>query len=734
LTAWAGVACTVLFSLWLRVGPVWPFVFTPWGVDFQEPDAWFHLRTAHNLLAHFPFRSGFDPYALFPGGMNMPTGPLWDYMIACAAWIVGLGSPSPDLTDHVAAWLPAILGALCPIPVFWVSRRLFGLTAGLFAALWVAVTPGDFITYTHLSNADHHAAEGFFSLLVFCFLCVAMHAHEMDAREVRSRSAVFLPALAGVSLGALLATQPAAIFVPGILIAATVFQPSLARATLYVFGAAAVVLLPVGENAYSGYDWLSLGAGALAVTAVWLFDLLQVRILHVHKAWASWARWIAVALAVILAFGIARLARPALIPSLLSEIHGVNSSDVAELRPVVVVSRGLGANIRQMNLHLGVIWIPALPGLLWIAVFALRKRQPSLTLLALFSLAFTIAAFMHWRMILYFVPFAAILAGAVSAWLSHFAGDLKYRLPLALAIAAAMLAFNIPPALHRMTLPTEGVGRDWFEALAWLRLHSPEPFGDSTVWNRYFPRLKPGQSPPVPAPAYGIAVWWDTGYMVEDLSRRIPLANGFGAGLDEKDAQNRTRDIASFYSSIFPESAVNLLRKMHARYVIVDSTIPELPAMSGLSKLGVMQRAAGYNSENSYRVYWYDEGGYRKPLYVYSADYYQAMGVRLFLNDGRAVLGTGPVVFKVQNDGRGHDVITGNKRFESARAAGEFVALSRENVIVGCVDPVVSCFDVPAVRGLHRVFTSDPAPLSAARAVHAVKIFEVEPAPPPGSQ
>ena len=721
------MACAVLFSLWLRTGPAWPFVFTAWGVDFQEPDAWFHLRTAHNLLAHFPFRSGFDPYALFPGGMNMPTGPLWDYLIACAAWIVGLGSPSPDLTDHVAAWLPAILGALCPIPVFWVSRRLFGLTAGLFAALWVAVTPGEFLWLTHLGNADHHAAEGFFSLLAFSFLCVAV-----DAGEGRSRGAwlptVLLPAFAGVSLGALIATQPAAIFVPGILAAATVFEPSLARATLCVFGAAAVILLPVAENPYSVYDWLSLGAGASAVAAVWLLDLL-----HARKGWPSRARWIAVAIAVVLAPGIAELSRPALIPSLLSSIRDLNTSTVAELQPVLVASRVLGKNIDSMNIHLGIIWIPALPGLLWIIIFAFRKRQPSLTLLALFSLAFTIAAFMHLRMILYFAPFAAILAGAVSAWLSRFATDLRYRLPLAAALAAVLLACNIQPAIGRMTFTTAGAGRDWFEALTWLRLHSPEPFGDSALWNGYFPRRKAGQSLPLPAPAYGIAIWWDTGYMVENLSRRVPIANGFGAGTDEKDAETRTRDIAGFYTSLFPDAAVNVLRKLSARYVIVDSTIAAFPTMVGRSKLDVIQQTAGYNTEYSYRLLWHDESGYRKPMFVYFADYYQVMGIRLFLNDGEAVHGTGPVVFRIQNDGAHHDVIVSARHFDSARAAGDFVAGQHGvNLIVGCMDAVVSCFDVAAVHGLHRVFTSNPSPISLKGEVNTVKIFEVEPAPPAG--
>src|SRR5579862_6041594 len=512
------VACAVLLSLYLRVVPPWHIVFAPWGVDFQETDAWFHLRTAHNLLAHFPFRSGFDPYALFPGGMNMPTGPLWDYMIASTAWFAGLGSPSPVLTDHVAAWLPAILGALCPIPVFLAARRLFGLTAGVLAALCIASTHGEFLWLTHLGNADHHAAEGFFALLVFCFLCAAA-----DRKTSR-----WLPVLAGVSLGALLAAQPAAIFVPGLLVGAVMLSPSLAPAVVWTFAAASVVMLPVTIGLYTRYDWLALAAGAGAAGAVWALDIL-----HRRRGWPSWARWIAAALALVLVLGIVEAVEPRLIPSFLAEIGTLNQSTVSELQPVVTV-RSLRAGFRDAVFHLGWSWIPALPALAGICILALRRRRPPLTLLAVFSLAFTAAAFLHLRMILYWAPFAAILAGAACACLTRLLPHLRQRLLLDAGLTVVLLGFSVPPAIERMSSTISGAGRDWFAALTWLRVHSPEPFADTALWNAYVPRQEESGRSSLPAPSYGIGLMWDTGYMVEDLSRRVPLSNGFGAGVQEQ--------------------------------------------------------------------------------------------------------------------------------------------------------------------------------------------------------
>jgi len=75
----AAVAMSVLLAFAFRVVPGYHAVFTAHGISFQEPDAWFHMRTVHNLLAHFPWRSGFDQYAyaVYPLGENVTTGPFW---------------------------------------------------------------------------------------------------------------------------------------------------------------------------------------------------------------------------------------------------------------------------------------------------------------------------------------------------------------------------------------------------------------------------------------------------------------------------------------------------------------------------------------------------------------------------------------------------------------------------------------------------------------------------------
>jgi len=133
----------------------------------------------HNLLAHFPLRSGFDPYALFQRGQNIPTGPVWDHLLATVAWILGLGSPSAILIDRVGAWMPAIAGAAFPIPAYALARRQFGSAAAAFAALRMALASGGFLWLTHLGLADHHAAEGLFAFLTLCFVATALDTGKM---------------------------------------------------------------------------------------------------------------------------------------------------------------------------------------------------------------------------------------------------------------------------------------------------------------------------------------------------------------------------------------------------------------------------------------------------------------------------------------------------------------------------------------------------------------------------
>jgi len=706
------IVTAVMAALALRVLPAWPAVFTSTGVNFQEDDALFHLRTVHNLLAHFPYRSGFDPYALFPNGQNIPTGPLWDYLIASTAWLLAFGSPAPLFVDRVAAWLPAILGALFPIPAYFLARRFFGAAAAGFAALWIALLPGAFLWITHLGLADHHAAEALFAFLTLVLLCAAV--------ETSGAHRAVLAVLAGVSMGAFLATRPAGIFVPAILACAAAWEPLVAFPALLSASTAALIFIPVTGALWSEYTWLAL-ACAIAVPVA----SLGFAFLERWRNWPGMVRPIAIlaALAVLAAgLSIPGIARPSLVASLWFEVRRVMGvgpggrmvMSVGELQPIF---SGREPGWGPVFDNLGTVWIPALPALVWVLWQAIRVRRPGLRLLAVWSLIMAIGALIQLRMVVYFAPVAAVLAGAACARLTGWKRPV-YRRVASAALVALIIAVSLPQAIRGVRVDASP-GTDWDMALLWLRRNSPEPFADANAWWQYHARLSRAASPPE-LPKWGVAVWWDKGWAVEHIAHRVPMSNGTQAGADE---------LARFYTETSAESAVRWLQKSGARYVMVDPTMSLLGdpnrafLPSALEILGQDQKDyVRFMIQTNRVIAW--------SVPVYLPDYYRTMAARLYLFEGAAVPGTGPWLFETQRTvttgGTTAEVLLRSQHFASESEAYAYQgAHPTARLTMGCLDPQVSCFPIPAVHGLRRVFSSSSQPASPQAPMRAVKIFEV---------
>jgi dolichyl-diphosphooligosaccharide--protein glycosyltransferase len=706
-TGWAAV---VAGALSIRILPAWQVVFGPQGVNFQSSDALYHVRAIHNLLAHLPRRSGFDPYALFPGGQNVPTGPLWDYLVAVTAWIASAGAPSPKFVDAVAAWLPAILGALFVLPAYFMARRIFGKTAAAFAVLWMGSVPGAFLWLTHLGVADHHAAEGWFAFLTLACLSAAI--------ETPHGPGVLRSALAGIALGAFLATRPAGIFVPAILAVVAVWQPAVARPVLAAVCIGASIFIPVTGNQWSKYTWLAL-AGTIAVAGASVASSILSRQRFRPQAVDRLASLAALAAALF----IANIAWPRLLVSLWFEIRRVAGvmpaskmvAAVQELRPIFHFSDVPGW--LPVFQQLGAVWIPALPALAWVVWHMFRARRPALTLFAVWCLVITIGTLIQARMAIYFAPVASVLAGAACARITDFVRPALRRYATA-ALVAVVAAINLVPAVY-LVRSDNSTDADWRAALLWLRNNSPEPFSQAAVWSNYYPRLA-SRAAPADSPAWGVAVWWDRGYDVEALAHRVPMANGTQSGAE---------NMARFFTETNAESAVRWLRQAGARYVIVD---PPMAFFAGQnqSRFPTAVGLAGRDLNRYFRVLIQDTVDGPRALPVYLPEYYRTMAARLFLFDGAETAGTGPWLFETQpvRSGAGTlvEAIAWAQHFASEPEAAAYMkARPFARFTLGCVDPGVSCFALPAVNGLRRAFSSDPLPLSPDRTVRAVKIFEV---------
>ncbi|MFA5316939.1 MAG: oligosaccharyl transferase, archaeosortase A system-associated [Dehalococcoidales bacterium] len=143
-------------------------------IKFSGNDAYYHMRLVDNLVSNFPQLTAFDPYHIFPDGMQTEGFYLFDWMLAAVIWIIGLGSPSPVLVDIISVYFPAVLGALAVIPVYFLGKELFNRWAGFIAAILVSVLPSEFLNRSILGFTDHHVIEVLFTTTVMLFLVLAI--------------------------------------------------------------------------------------------------------------------------------------------------------------------------------------------------------------------------------------------------------------------------------------------------------------------------------------------------------------------------------------------------------------------------------------------------------------------------------------------------------------------------------------------------------------------------------
>jgi len=210
-----GLILTLIFgvSLALRILPMHEAVFGSGWINLQAVDGFYHLRLVENLLQHFPFRITFDPYTYFPYGQDVFFAPLFDLLAGFCAWVVGLGSPDLKTIETVAAYFPAVLGALVTIPVYFIGKTLWNRPAGLISALLVGIFPGTFLFRSRLGFFDHHVAEVLFSTVAGLFLLLALKSvreHPISYNDILNKNwklltkPLLFAGLTGIALGSYL--------------------------------------------------------------------------------------------------------------------------------------------------------------------------------------------------------------------------------------------------------------------------------------------------------------------------------------------------------------------------------------------------------------------------------------------------------------------------------------------------------------------------------------------------
>ena len=219
------LAVLMAFMLWIRVRNYERYL-TDDGILLGGNDAWYHYRTTNYAIRNFPFNLPFDPWTGFDVGQRTGQfGTLFDQLIAFAALVVGLGSPSQSTIDMTFLVAPAVFGALCAIPVFYVGKRLGGRFGGIVAVLVLAMTPGAFLSRSVVGFTDHHVAETLFQAFSLAAVMVMATVGQREKPiyelvEARDFDALRRPAiwgvLAGVAISLHIWVWPPAVFFLGL--------------------------------------------------------------------------------------------------------------------------------------------------------------------------------------------------------------------------------------------------------------------------------------------------------------------------------------------------------------------------------------------------------------------------------------------------------------------------------------------------------------------------------------
>ncbi len=663
-------------------------------VSYQEADGWFHMRTVENLLAHFPWRSTHDPYMLHPGGgQEIPTGPFWDYLLAAMAWVTHVPA------NLIGAWLPALLGALFPLVAYRLGTRMFGALSGHFAAWWVALMPGGFLWLTHLGLPDHHAIESLLALVTLLLLVEALSADATPSRANR------LAVLSGVTLGCYLATRPAGIVVPALLTVACILAPAIAPLLLRAIPVAAIVFAPATGVMWTEYTWLSLAGAGVAVLAVVYAD---------RNGWSTGMRLATLAGAAAAAGVLLVAVKPGILAALLGEVRrvagfgGSASRIVGAVQELQPLHRAYGSSpLAALYLQLGAAWILLLPAGVAAWLGCVKRPEPARVLFGVWATALILGSFWQVRNLVYGAPLMGILAGAASAWI---VGDPPYRLHLrsiaSFAIVLVLLTCGAWGGIDQMD-DDAGPTPDWYEALNWLRANTPDPFNGAPVWPGLFRERSAAT-----AASYGICVWWDYGYWVEAIARRVPFSNG---------TQSNAVEAAKFFTETNPDKALAMLQKNGLRYVVAD---PSLPVFVGETARVANMLGMLAVPESRFYVALKDRSSGKKQV-VFLPDYYRMMAVRLYLFDGQAVAkGQKIQLFELHpGDESSYDWTF---EFQSEDAARDYIAANPERKFLwGSFDPSIACAQVEGLAWATLRYSSDPLPVSRERLVRAVKVFEV---------
>ncbi|MBM3175893.1 MAG: oligosaccharyl transferase, archaeosortase A system-associated, partial [Chloroflexi bacterium] len=709
----AGVLVGLFFlvALCLRVIPPYGKVFVGDWIKFTGNDTYYFMRVVDNLVHNFPHLNSFDPYLLYPEGAATGVGFLFNYMLASVAWVLGLGSPSQHLVDVVGVYFPAVLGALVVVPVYFIGRGLFGRWAGVIAAGLVGIYPGEFLGRSVLGFTDYHVAEVLFTCVAAAFLVYAVKSGRQTGDMAGGvghfgwggiAKPLLYSVFGGIFLGMYLLTWHGALLFVLIFFIFLVLQIiidhlrnrsaiHLGFIGLVVFGIALMMYLPVRPE--------KMYVASLVIGIVVPVALAGLSYLMAKRRMKLMLYPVVVVVAGVVGFIALRLVAPELFGSMMSSLGIFRwpiGTTLYEMQPILYPGGQFSWLIVWLNFTTG--FLLSIAGLGILIYQVIKGGEGEKTLLVVWSLVILLVMLAQRRFAYYYVVNVALLTGYVSWLVLELAGfreraavtvevveksRKKHRrerkkqdtrgLMVLTAIAVFFLVFypNIGP-LPRVGQVSPGTklaidlagqtpfapSNGWCQALDWMRENTPEPFGNPNYYYERYSSPQPGERYVYPETAYGVAAWWDYGYWITRMGRRIPISNP-GTG---------HRGEAFLFIAQDEAAASKAMDSAGAEYVVVDFSLA-MPT----GKFHALPKLSGGKTDEYYDVYYEQKAGKLEPLIVLFPEYYRSLVVRLFNFDGERVIPESATVVSYREmtapDGVSYKLVESIKTFASYEEA-----------------------------------------------------------------
>lgn len=763
------LALLLVFMFWVRIQS-WENFTRSGRVMFSGNDAWYHLRATSWTVRNWPFVIPFDPWTGFPtGNFNGQFGTLFDQLVATAALIVGLGSPSQQTIAMTLLFAPAVVGTLAAIPVYVMARRLRGRTAGLLAVVVLALTPGSFLRRSVVGFSDHHIAEALFLAIAVALVMVAVTAAERD-RPIwelvanREWTALRRPGvwsvLAGVAITLYLWTWPPGVFLVAIL--GTFYLLKLLADYLrgespdHVAFVAVVSMSVVTVLTLLTIDVLSIRATALS--------LLQPLLAAMVAAGAAFMALLArqwddrdldplgyptvVAVLLVVGTGLVAVVFPEFFDFIVRQAGRIVGYDAtAEARTVgeaqpIPLERADQVFFQNYRFAAFI----AVIGLVW-GVWKLYAAGPrgELLLVVVLGLFMTAATFTQRRFDYYLaIPVAVLTGFALSSALSlaelediEVIRDVEaYQVLAVLTVLVLVVGpfVSFPQggggAFGGATLASvsmagntgPGEVRQWEDSLVWLTNETPAEGQYAAAEEEqmaYFGRFGRTDDHDYAPGAYGVIAWWDYGHFITVIGNRIPFANPF---------QQHARGAAVYLLEPNETNANGMLASdegEQTRFVMIDWKLAQ-PFSGKYAAPTAFYNNTGYGSDapetiaisDLYTNVFSTRTG-RLAFPLKHQRHYESMRVRLYQYHGSA-MEPQPIVtdYDIRAFDQGEVAVTpsdGNttRQFRSMRQARQFVE-EDGSAQVGGIGPFPP-ERVPALQHYRLVKVAETSGLRAAR-------------------